>query len=91
MEGLEHSLFIVDLFNKVFSKPLAFLLGLVGIEVKNPEHFIPDHIVISLIVAVFLLLFFGLSSRKLSLIPSKLQSILEIIIQTFENLLADFI
>jgi len=91
MEDLEHSLFIVEFFNKIFSKPLVSLLGLVGIEVKNPEHFIPDHIVISLIVAVFLLLFFGLSSRKLSLIPSKLQSILEIIIQTFENLLTDFI
>jgi F-type H+-transporting ATPase subunit a len=91
MEDLEHSLFIVEFFNKIFSKPLASLLGLVGIEVKNPEHLIPDHIVIGLIVAVFLLLFFGLASRKLSLVPSKLQSILEIIIQTFENLLNDFI
>ena len=91
MEELEHSLFIVELFNKIFSKPLAFLLGLVGIEVKNPEHLIPDHVVISLIVTVFLILIFGLASRKLSLVPSKLQSILEIIIQTFENLLTDFI
>ena len=91
MEELEHSLFIVELFNKIFSKPLAFFLGLVGIEVKNPEHLIPAHIVISLIVTVFLILIFGLASRKLSLVPSKLQSILEIIIQTFENLLTDFI
>jgi F-type H+-transporting ATPase subunit a len=91
MEELEHGLFIVDLFNKVFGKPLAFLLGLVGIEVKNPEHLFPDYIVMSLVVAVVLIVFFGLASRKLNLVPSKLQSILELIIQTFENLLVDIV
>jgi F-type H+-transporting ATPase subunit a len=91
MEELEHSLFIVDLFNKVFGKPLAFLLGLVGIEVKNPEHLFPDYIVMSLIVAVALIVFFGLASRKLNLVPSKLQSMLELTIQTFENLLVDIV
>ncbi len=91
MEDLEHSLFIVDLFNKIFGKPLAFLLGLAGIEVKNSEHLVPDYIVMSLIVAAVLILFFGLSSRKLNLVPSKLQSILELIIQTFENLLVEVI
>lgn len=91
MEDLEHSLFIVDLFNKIFGKPLAFLFSLAGIEVKNPEHLVPDYIVMSLIVAAALILFFGLSSRKLNLIPSKLQSILELIIQAFENLLVEVI
>jgi F-type H+-transporting ATPase subunit a len=91
MEELEHGLFIVDLFNKVFGKPLAFLLGLVGIEVKNPEHLFPDYIVMSLIVAVALIVFFGLASRKLNLVPSKLQSMLELTIQTFENLLVDIV
>jgi len=82
---------LVDLFNKIFGKPLAALFGSVGIEVKNPEHFVPDYIVMSLIVAVFLILFFGLASRKLTLIPSKRQSILELIIQTFESLIVDTI
>lgn len=91
MEELEQSLFLVDLFNKIFGKPLAALFGSVGIEVKNPEHFVPDYIVMSLIVAVFLILFFGLASRKLTLIPSKRQSILELIIQTFESLIVDTI
>jgi F-type H+-transporting ATPase subunit a len=91
MEELEHSLFLVDLFNKIFSKPLASLLGLVGIEVNNPEHLIPDHVVMSLIVMIFLILFFGISSRKLRLIPSKFQGILELIIQFFENLLEDIV
>lgn len=91
MEELEHSLYIVELFNKIFSKPLSLLLGLMGIEVKNPEHLVPDYIVMCLIVAAFLILFFGLSSRKLKPVPSKLQSILELIIETFDSLLVDTI
>lgn len=91
MEALEHSLFIVELFNKVFGKPLASLLGLVGIEVKDPEHLVPDYLVMCLIVASILIIFFWLSSRNLKPIPSKFQSFLEIIIETFENLLVDTI
>ncbi len=91
MEELEHSLFIVDFFNKIVGKPLAFLLGLAGIEVKNPEHFIPDYIVMCLIVAAVLILFFGLASRRLNIVPSKLQGMLELIIQAFEKLLVEII
>jgi F-type H+-transporting ATPase subunit a len=91
MEELEHSLFIVRLFNKIFSKPLSSLLSFVGIEVHNPEHLIPDYVVMCVIVAVILMLFLGLSSRKFKIIPSKLQSILELIIQAFEGLLVDII
>jgi F-type H+-transporting ATPase subunit a len=91
MEELEHSLFIVDFFNKIVGKPLALLLGLVGIEVKNPDNFIPDYIVMSLIVAAVLILFFGLASRRLNILPSKLQSILELIIKAFENILVEII
>jgi len=91
MEKLEHSLFIVDLFNKVFGKPLATLLSWLGIHVSDPEHLVPDYIVMSLIVALLLILLLGLSSRKLSLVPSKRQSVLELIIQTFEGLLVDVI
>jgi F-type H+-transporting ATPase subunit a len=89
MEQLEHSYYIVELFNKVFGKPLAALFGLLGINVAHPETFVPDYIVMSLIVALFLILFFGISSRKLSFVPSKRQSILEMIIQAFEGLLGD--
>ena len=82
---------MVDLFNKIFSKPISFLLAQIGIEVKNPEHLVPAHVVMSLIVMTALILFFGISSRRLKLIPSKFQSILELIIQAFENLLVDTI
>ena len=58
MEALEHSLFIVELFNKIIGKPLASLLSLVGINVADPEHLFPDYIVMSLIVAFLLILIF---------------------------------
>jgi len=91
MEELEHSLFLVDFFNKIFSKPLSSTLVLVGIEVKNPEKLVPDYVVMSLIVTILLILFFGISSRRLKLVPSKSQSFLELIVQTFESLLVDII
>jgi len=91
MEELEHSLFIVELFNRIFGKPLAALFGLVGIEVKHPEHLVPDHVVMSLIVAVLLIVLFGLASRNLKPVPSKRQSLLEMIFETFEGLLVDTI
>lgn len=91
MEELEHSLFIVELFNKIIGKPLASLLSMAGIKVADPEHFIPDYIVMSLIVAFLLILFLGLASRKTRLVPSKRQSLLELVIETFENLLVDII
>ncbi len=91
MEELEHSLFLVDLLNKILSKPLSSFLARVGIEVKNPEHLIPDYVVMSLIAAGILILFFSLTSKKPTLIPTKLQSVLELIIQFFEDLLSELI
>ncbi len=91
MEELEHSLITVELFNKIFGKPVLALLNLLGIQPKHPESPVPDYIVMCLIVAALLIVLLGLASRRLSLIPSKRQSILELIIQTFEGLLTDII
>jgi F-type H+-transporting ATPase subunit a len=91
MEELEHSLAIVDFVNRLLGKPVAAFLALLGIEVKDPAHVIPDYIVMCFIVAIVLVLFLGLASRKRSLVPSKLQSVMEMIIETFEGLLTDII
>ncbi|MCJ7611611.1 MAG: F0F1 ATP synthase subunit A [Candidatus Aminicenantes bacterium] len=91
MEGLEHSLVLVEVFNKIFGKPLAAVLTLLGIRVKDPAHVVPDYIVMCLLVMVFLILILGLASRRLSLIPSKRQTVLEVLFETFENLLLDII
>jgi len=91
MEGLEHSLAVVELFNKIFGKPVAALLGLAGIHVKDPGSCIPDYIVMSLFAAVFLAAFLGLAARKRSLVPGKLQNVLELIIEFVEGLMTDII
>lgn len=91
MEALEHSLYIVELFNKIFSPPLAAILGWLGIEVHNPQHLIPDYVVMCIIVSLMLVLFFGLASRNLKFVPSKLQSFLEMIYKIFENQLRDIV
>lgn len=91
MEELEHSLFLVELFNKILGKPLAALLGLFGIQVADPSRLVPDYIVMSLIVVVVLALVFGLASRRLALVPSRRQSVLEIIVGLFEGLIIDTI
>ena len=91
MEGLEHSVYVADLFNKLLGKPILALLGRLGIEPKNPHSPVPDYIVMVIIVALLLIILLGLASRKLSLIPSSRQSLLETILQAFEGILTDII
>lgn len=91
MEELEHSLAIVEFINKILGKPLASFLSLFGVEINDPAHAIPDYIVMCLFVALMLALFLGLAARKTSLVPNKMQSVLELIIETFEDLLTDII
>ncbi len=91
MEELEHSLGLVEFINRLLGKPLASFLAMFGIEVHDPAHFIPDYVVMCVIIAIFLMLFLGLASRKRELVPSKLQSMMELIIETFEGLLVDTI
>jgi len=91
MEQLEHSLFLVDLFNRAFGKPLAAVLALLGVKVKDPAHLVPDYIVMCLIVMVVLMVVLGLASRKLSLVPTRRQTILEFLVETVEGLLQEII
>jgi len=91
MEELEHSLAIVELFNRVFSRPLASFLGTLGIQVKDPDHLVPDYVVMSLIVALLLMVVLGLAARNVRPVPNKRQSLLEVIIQAFEGQLVEII
>ncbi len=91
MEGLEHPLFIVELFNRVFGRPLASLLALAGVKVRDPLHLFPDYVVMVIIVAALLVVIFTLASRKLTIIPGARQSLLETIYGMFEGVLTDTI
>lgn len=50
-----------------------------------------DNIVFSLIVAVFLAVLFRVGSRKSTLIPSKLQNFLELIVETLRNFIVEIL
>jgi F-type H+-transporting ATPase subunit a len=89
MEGLEHSLWIVDAFNRVFGRPIAALLGLAGIEVPDPLHAVPDYLVMVLIVTLLLVVLLGLASRRPRLVPGTRQSVAEMIVQAFVGLIVD--
>jgi F-type H+-transporting ATPase subunit a len=91
MEGLEHSVYVADLFNRLLGKPILALLRLFGIEPKNPHSPVPDYLVMCILVAILLIVLLSLASRKLSLIPSKRQSLLEMLFQAFEGLLTDIV
>jgi F-type H+-transporting ATPase subunit a len=91
MEQLEHPLGLVIFVNRILGRPVAALLKLIGIRVADPAHCIPDYVVMVVIVAVFMMLFLGLAARKRSIVPGKLQNLLEFIIEFFEGQLTDII
>ncbi|MCR4409334.1 MAG: F0F1 ATP synthase subunit A [Candidatus Saccharicenans sp.] len=91
MEGLEHSLPIVDFFNLILGRPLAALLAIFGLRVKDPAHLLPDYLVMTLIVAILLSILLGLAGRRVSLIPGKTQVVLESLIDFFEGMIVDTI
>jgi F-type H+-transporting ATPase subunit a len=88
MEGLEHSLWIVEAFNRVFGPPVAALLGLFGVEV-DPLHAVPDYLVMVLIVAVAVPILLKLLSRRPALVPGPRQSVAEMIVQMFESVVVE--
>ena len=89
MEGLEHSLWIVDAFNRVFGPPVAAVLALFGIKVADPLHAVPDFLVMVVIVAILLAILLGLAARKPALVPRGRQNVAEMIVQMFEGLVVD--
>ncbi len=91
MEQLEHSLAIVRLFNKVFGPPIAALLGLFGVHVKDPKDCVADYVVMVFIVAIFMIVLFTLAGRKRALIPGRMQNVLEMIVEFFESQMAEII
>ncbi|MEW6457076.1 MAG: F0F1 ATP synthase subunit A [Acidobacteriota bacterium] len=91
MEGLEHKPFLSALLNSVFGRPIAYLLSLFGVKISNPDNLIPDHIAMAIFVMLFLILLFGLGSRRLKIFPSPFQQILELIYEFFEGIILEFI
>jgi F-type H+-transporting ATPase subunit a len=90
MEGLEHSLWIVEAFNRLFGPAVAAGLGLFGVSV-DPHHAVPDYLVMVLIVAVAVPAVLKLAARRPALVPSRRQSVAEMVVQMFESVVVDAI
>jgi len=91
MEGLEHTLGIVVLVNRLLGRPVAALLALLGIEVADPASCIPDYIVMVFIVAATMVVLFTLAGRKRDLVPGRLQVVAESVIRFFEGQIVEIV
>ncbi len=91
MEGLEHTLGIVVLVNRLLGRPVASLLALFGIKVADPAHCIPDYIIMVFIVAAVMIVLFTLAGKKRDLVPSRIQVVGEEIIRFFEGQIVEII
>jgi len=91
MEGLEHSLGIVVLVNRLLGRPVASLLALLGIKVADPAHCIPDYIVMVFIVAAAMIIVLTLAGKKRDLVPGKFQVVTESVIRFFEGQIVEIV
>ena len=91
MEGLEHSLWIVDAFNRVFGRPIAAVLGLFGVDVPDPRHAVPDYLVMVLIAFAVVVVLLRALARRPALVPGRRQSVAEMIVQAFESMVVETI
>jgi F-type H+-transporting ATPase subunit a len=91
MEGLEHTLGIVVLVNRLLGRPAAALLALFGIKVADPAHCIPDYVVMVFIVAAAMIILFTLAGKKRDLVPGKFQVVTESVIRFFEGQIVEIV
>ena len=91
MEQLEPGLALVALVNRIFGRPVAAFLRLLGVRVQDPSNCIADYVVMVVLVAVVLIVFFALAGRRRAVVPGRLQNVLELIIEFFEGQLTDII
>ena len=92
MEKIEHSLWIVQLVNALFGPAVAAALRPLGITFAPGQDVIPDFIVMSLLVLIFVSALSLLIRSRLSVEnPGKLQLALEEAVSFLNGMLDDFI
>lgn len=84
---VEHKFVIVELVNGF----LRWLLGLVGVKVAPGAYVLPTHLVMAFIITIFLIVFFKLTVKNLSIFPSKMQNVLELIYRFFQGMVDEII
>ena len=82
---MEHELFLAVLVNRI----LKSVLAKAGVHLRH--DLVPAHLLMTLIVTAIIIVFFKLSVRNLSLIPGRMQALLEAIYKFFLSLIDDMI
>jgi F-type H+-transporting ATPase subunit a len=81
---MRHELLVTALFNHVFGGLATAILSAVHLPPQDPHNPMTDWFVCELIVALFIMTFFGLASRRFSVErPGKVQHILELAYEFF--------
>lgn len=83
---MDHKLLLVELLNNLLNK----LLGIFSITVPEGKEIIPPHIIMALIVMIIIIVFFKMTVKNLSLIPGKMQNMLESLYRAFRSMVEDF-
>lgn len=92
MEKLEHPLWLVEIVNALFGPMVAAALRPLGIQFKPGQEVIPDFIVMSLVVLVFVSVLCLIVRSRLSVEnPGKLQLALEEAVSFLYGMVDDFI
>lgn len=86
----EHIPWIVKIIQQHLGLPLCNLLATIGIR-TTPEALLPTHLVLSLLIVLFLIIFFGIMKNRLKIYPSMLQYILEAYVKFINSLVTDLI
>lgn len=83
---MEHKLLLVEFVNSILRK----ILGLFNITVSEGKDIIPGHVVMALIVMILIIVFFKLVVKNLSLVPGRIQNMLEMLYKAFRSMIEDF-
>lgn len=76
---MPHELLITALFNRLFGGFATAILNALQVPPQDPANPLPDWFVCESLVVLFILVFFGLASRRFSVdTPGKVQHVLEL-------------
>ena len=84
---MEHELIVTIWINKL----IGLLAGILGVQVHEGQTFIPQHLLLSVLSTLAVLLLLRLLTRNLQTLPSPVQVAAEGIYQAFRSLIDDVI
>jgi len=85
----EKPLLITLWVNKMLGPAVAHLLALLGIHYTGPKPLIPDHVVMSVVIVFFTIVWLAIMRRGFTMLPGKMQQVLEMLYEYLKSLLEE--